>query len=153
MPKKTVGVALTLAMSVVPAALLAADEFAILVGRKVLAERVNVVTGGGHFPVLIRLDNGNLRRRFAAAIPTWGSTAGWIGRVPAMGAEHGAWSAWWMLPWMIATPPLANSVTVAFWSPTSLTVAMARRYSSEGTQPGRLYTVRSLDRGGPGRIL
>ena len=39
---------------------LSGQEYSLLVGREVAAERVDAVTGGGHFPVMVRLDSGDL---------------------------------------------------------------------------------------------
>jgi len=37
-----------------------ASDYSIFVGTEVPAERIEAVTGGGHFPVMIRMDNGDL---------------------------------------------------------------------------------------------
>ncbi|MBA3442605.1 MAG: hypothetical protein H0T92_22340, partial [Pyrinomonadaceae bacterium] len=56
---------------------MSAQDYTILVGREVPAARVDAVTGGGHFPVMIRLDSGDL----VAAVRGGGTHVGIKGRL------------------------------------------------------------------------
>lgn len=148
MPKKTVLAALLLAPIAIWASHAAVDEFPILVARMAPAERVNVVTGGGYFPVLIRLDNG----RLGAAIRGGDTHVGANGRLDwAHSSDEGrTWSVERLAD--AAMDDRNPAVGQLRDGSVLVTYIIDRSYGPDGkrlkelTRDG-LYTVRSLDRG------
>ena len=148
MRKKISLLAALSAAVLIPASIAAGDEFAILVGNKAPAERVNVVTGGGYFPVLIRLDNGQL----GAAIRGGDTHVGPGGRLDW--AQSSAAGRTWSVERLVDAPMDDRNPAVGQLRDGTVLVTyiIDRSYGPDGkrlkelTRDG-LYTVRSLDRG------
>ncbi|HZT33466.1 MAG TPA: sialidase family protein [Bryobacteraceae bacterium] len=126
----------------------AAQEASIWIGRQVAVERVDVVRGGGYFPVLIRLDNGEL----GAAVRGGDTHIGAQGRLDWVRSTDGGrtWSRG-----LLADAPMddRNPAVGQLRDGTVLvTYIIDRSYGPGGerlkqlTRDG-LYTVRSHDRG------
>jgi hypothetical protein len=148
MPKETLLTAAIIAACVIPAALSAADDFSILVGNKVPAERVNVVTGGGYFPVLIRLDNGQL----GATIRGGDTHVGVNGRLDWAHSSDGGRT--WNVKRLVDAPMDDRNPAVGQLGDGTLLVTyiIDRSYGPSGARLKELsrdglYTVRSFDRG------
>ena len=125
-----------------------AQVYSIVVGRRVPAERVNVVSSGGYFPVLIQLDNKDL----VAAVRGGDMHIGVKGRLDWVRSTDGGktWTAK-----TLADSPMddRNPAVGQLRDGTVLvTYIVDQSYGPDGkrlktlTRDG-LYTVRSFDRG------
>jgi hypothetical protein len=126
----------------------AAQEASILVGHPMAVERVDVVRGGGYFPVLIQLDNGEL----AAALRGGDTHVGVNGRLDwVRSADEGR--TWSLSPLVDASMDDRNPAVGQLRDGTVLvTYIIDQSYGPGGERLKQLrrdglYTVRSRDRG------
>lgn len=120
----------------------------ILIGRQVAVERVDVVHGGGYFPVLVRLDNGEL----GAALRGGDTHVGSKGRLDwVRSTDQG--HTWTISPLADAPMDDRNPAVGQLRDGTLLvTYIIDRSYGPGGERLKELhrdglYTVRSHDRG------
>ncbi len=127
---------------------IAGQPYTVMLGRKMAATRVDAVAGGGYFPVLIRLDNGEL----GAAVRGGDTHVGRNGRLDWIRSTDGGktWSVQ-----LLADKPMddRNPAVGQLRDGTVLvTYIIDRSYGPDGTRlkpliRDGLYTVFSKDRG------
>src|SRR5262249_7019333 len=126
----------------------AANDASILVGREIAVERVNVAHEGGYFPVLIRLDNGDL----VAAVRGGAPHIGVKGRLDWVRSKDQGRT--WSLDLLVDAPMDDRNPAVGQLKDGTILVTyiIDQSYGPAGERlkPLRrdgLYTVRSQDRG------
>jgi hypothetical protein len=147
MCSKTRFQALAIALCLLPVAA-HAQGFSILVGQHVPAERVNVVSGGGYFPVLVQLDNKDL----VAAVRGGDMHIGVKGRLDWVRSTDGGRT--WSARMLVDSPMDDRNPAVGQLRDGSVLVTyiVDQSYGPDGkrlktlTRDG-LYTLRSFDRG------
>jgi sialidase-1 len=127
------------------------QDHSILIGREAPAERVDAVTGGGHFPVMIRLDSGDL----VAAVRAGATHIGVKGRLDWIRSKDNGKT--WRRTTLIDTPLDDRNPAVGQLRDGTVIVAyhIAGGYGPNGEVPPQgskvirdgLYVLRSTDRG------
>ncbi len=133
------------------AALSSAQDYSVLVGREVPAARVEAVTGGGHFPVMIRLDSGDL----VAVVRGGGTHVGIKGRLDWIRSKDNGKT--WTRATLVDGPLDDRNPAVGQLRDGTVVVTYhaAGGYGPKGEVPVRgsavirdgLYVLRSSDRG------
>lgn len=128
-----------------------APGYSIFAGRQLSAERVDAFTGGGHFPVMIRLDNGDL----VAAVRAGGTHVHVKGRLDWIRSKDNGKT--WTRSLLVDTPLDDRNPAVGQLADGTVLVAyhIAGGYGPNGEPPVRgaklirdgLYILRSHDHG------
>ena len=128
-----------------------AQDYSVLVAKEVAAERVDAVNGGGHFPVMVRLDSGDL----VAAVRAGGAHVGIKGRLDWIRSKDNGKT--WTRTTLVDGPQDDRNPAVGQLRDGTLVVTYhsAGGYGPNGEAPARgaalirdgLYVVRSFDRG------
>ena len=128
-----------------------AQDYSVLVGREVPAARVDAVTGGGHFPVMIRLDSGDL----VAAVRGGGTHVGIKGRLDWIRSKDNGKT--WTRTTLVDGPLDDRNPAVGQLRDGTVVVTYhaAGGYGPNGEPPARgaavirdgLYVLRSFNRG------
>lgn len=136
---------------IVPADFSGGQDYRVLVGKEVRAERVDAVTGGGHFPVMIRLDSGDL----VAAVRGGGTHVGVKGRLDWIRSKDNGKT--WTHTTLVDGPLDDRNPAVGQLRDGTVVVTYhaAGGYGPNGEVPARgsavvrdgLYVLRSFDRG------
>jgi hypothetical protein len=125
-----------------------AEDFSIFYGQSAPAQRVNVASSGGYFPVLIQLDNKDL----VAAVRGGDTHIGVKGRLDWVRSKDGGMT--WTSKTLVDSPMDDRNPAVGQLADGSVVVSyiVDKSYGPDGkrlqtlTRDG-LYTVRSFDRG------